>query len=133
MRGAHKRTVDLTQGYQITVEYGEYGRLQDATLDHDQQAVCKLVDGRRFQRYPQGKDYPTFVANDYMRASCMGDDLTFCFSYVSKVIQGCADCDGFGMEPDEWDEEYVILDGQGNLMSHRSYRKPEGYDLVHYL
>lgn len=62
MRGAYQSTVDLTRGYQITKEVDQYDQLQDVTLYHDQQTVCKLVDGRRFQRYPQDKEYPTFVA-----------------------------------------------------------------------
>lgn len=63
----------------------------------------------------------------------MRDDLAFCFSYVFNVIQGCADSDGFGMEPDEWEKVYVILDGQGNFVSHKSYQEPEGYNLDIYL
>lgn len=127
MTKAHRTMIDLTHGYEVIAEYDKYGWLQDVMLYHDQQEVCKLVERQHFSRYPQGAKYATFLSEDRMRVSCMRDDLRFCFSYVSKIIQGGADSDGFGMEPDERIYEYVILDGQGNFISHATCRKPEGY------
>lgn len=128
----YDKTIDLIyDGYYVTFHHDKYRRLEEVSLHRGDTFIKTIVgNGTTLIDYPNDPENPPYVKYSDIYLGKMFENGVFCFGYVEKVIQGSADEDGFGMQPDERIVAYALMNNKGEYLTKFSNKVPEGYYAV---